>query len=1576
MDITEQEVARYCLEKQYLSQKQLQSIQKKQEKLSKEGDHKHLMELIREFMGWSPEEMQAVYKSAIANLDVTVARPAFKTHRRKREKTKTTQKTGKTATKETGNKKTQLPEDKSGIQQEEYVCAIENMDEVPEKWCEDVRFAGEILARGINTLEEVNQCLQQKHTDNESQPLMQVMIRNRLLSISDFMKIRRDIESWSPEESREFYEGGPKFRFTWKETTPYIEQLSDFQQIGRYKIIREIGRGAMGIVYIAKGEKLGRTVAIKTIRSAGKADPREIQRFQREAKLAASLHHPYIVAVHEVGVQDDLHYFTMDYIDGISLSEYVNKVRVSTRKIVEILRDITNAMAYAHSNNIIHRDLKPPNILIDAEGKPHLTDFGLARNVMDDNHLTLSKAILGTPSYMSPEQAAGKMRKVNKLSDIYSLGAILYELLVGRPPFIGQTLTSTLWAVVNQDPVPPRNLVKGLPRDLEIICLKCLEKNPARRYQGARALVADLERYLKGQPIQARPTGPVYKFARWITRNKALAASLFFTFIIFTGLFYFFFMAPATLTILAKGRVAGTSKIIPAEIFINGARVHKAQGLKTRGGYRKIVITSPGYHDLEFFVKLTPGEDVKLEKELIHKQGKVDITSSMVEMEASFINKETGQTQNVVAPLYNFALDTGEYEVVLKKRNYFPKRRSIKIQEQQNSNIHIDLEPMLLWKKEVSNKPDLQSLHLVDLDRDGEIELLCSLKTGSLVSLNAIKKEKLWQYSQKMERNNFHLRLCDLNRDAHPEILIGHKTHFIVLDGKNREELFTAPNWWGQSFAIGDANQDGYNDIILISRYKGICCYDGRNFEQLWQNPRVYVSYALCLPVMFQPHHIVHAFDYRLYCLNIQTGKMDWFYPLKGIPSAIQIATSPLQPADPKLVFFIPGQGVQQFDLSSQKINWHWQHKTGSTSEIIITDLNQDRRPEILIHLDRLYCLDMESGKLLWEFDTKNGNNQGLPAAVGDLEGDGKLEIVVYSQTGTVWILDASDRTPINEFRLQAVSSPPIIMDFDHDGRREIILTAQKSIYCIQHRPHPNIKIYREDPMIGADTLAVADVNADGHHELFIGNSMGELYCLDGKSGERIWHRNIGEKLTHRIITADIKGDKRPELIVRLTETVLLIDAEGKTLWTANIPKGKGSNWPLTADFDNDNKPEILVTTIAGVVYCLDGDSGKIQWQHKLNKLYSLPCVADLENDGKPEIIVLESGPPYVHCLEGRSGRELWRTAVPYRSDSGDIIKAQDIDNDGIKEIFVAQIAGNISCLEGKQGKIRWHKSLKGDNIHTRPIIGDFDGDHKLEVIVATTGGDVNCLDAHNGNLEWYHPTGNDRSCGVKYDLFAMDIDADGLPDIVTPSAFHSFYIISGQKGQWLGNIDRFSLITTSPQIVDLNKDGRADMVFVDSNAGVTRIYDVAAYFRKFIKPSCDIAGPHPLIKIAHLNQLFQGRAYKRLQQRIETDFQQMKSWHYLLNFYKGACALSRDDAKTALKFFQQSSSTPANIFDNKFLTALAYLQQKTVDQAQPLIQELLALSIFEFESCRERYRHLMNTNTNQLFRKNRTNGD
>ena len=524
---------------------------------------------------------------------------------------------------------------------------------------------------------------------------------------------------------------------------------SSFPAIASYEILAVLGRGGMGVVYKAKQLGLDRLVALKMI-LAGTASEEELGRFRAEAQALARLRHPNIVQIHDIGMHDGKPYFSLEYIEGGSLDRRTGGQPHNARQAAQMLETLARAVHAAHEAGIIHRDLKPHNVLISEKGELKIADFGLAKSLDSASAHTQTGAVLGTPSYMAPEQAEGRTRAVGPRTDVYGLGAILYELLTGKPPFRGASVPATLEMVCTRPPDSPGRLVPGLPRDLEVICLKCLEKRPEDRYLRALDLADDLRRFLDGHPIQARPVGVGGRVWRWGRRHPLAAAGTALAFVALVILTAVWLTRPAYLDLSVTP--------VSAEVTLDGEGVSLSDGralVESRPGPHRLMIRAEGFRPYEEEVALTRGRGNALVAgvELKSLYGRFTLDTKPAGARIA-VRSSDGQTvARGTTPYSSPRLLAGTYQVHVQIDNAEPKVISAAVPEG-DETVEIAAVKLEVFEPGVESQKLLALLHdwndkpydIIALD-DPKITLeevieLLSKKTGATVEIDTAAFEK------------------------------------------------------------------------------------------------------------------------------------------------------------------------------------------------------------------------------------------------------------------------------------------------------------------------------------------------------------------------------------------------------------------------------------------------------------------------------------------------------------------------------------------------------------------------------------------------------------------------------------------------------------------------------------------------------------------------------------------------------------------------------------------------------------------------------------------------------------------
>ncbi len=1341
------------------------------------------------------------------------------------------------------------------------------------------------------------------------------------------------------------------------------------EKVGPYRIIEEVGAGGMGRVYKAYHNQLDRVVAVKVMLDSSGRNSSERQRFLVEAKLTAKLNHPNIVRVFDVGTEGSIDYLVMDFIEGITLHEAMIE-RFSPRKGLSLIKKVALAMEHAHQKNIVHRDLKPGNILIRAKDQePLVMDFGLAKNIKFAADITRTGSVMGTPVYMAPEQAEGKHRKINARTDVYALGAILYEMFTNMTPVTGKSAAQVMYNILHQDIVPPTRYNNRLAKEPEAICLKALEKDPRKRYQSAQELADDIDRFLNGEVIIARPLNPWSRMLRKVKKNKALSLAFASFLGIISLLVYFFLFQPAFVSIVPKVTMGGAKKPVGATIFFNGTKVSEGILNKielSKGKYR-VRITYPNYQDLEFILPVKAGQEISIEKELIPRKAALDVSSSVNEVRASLKNESSSEVRNFIVPTYGYSLETGEYQATFSKKNHFSEKRGVNVSSEEENSYEVELEPMLLWSKQVTHSGNLNSLHLVDFDRDGKTELVCSFRDGGIAGYELSSGSQVWSLPQNLTRHRFPVVVRDVNRDGFSDIVVGHYDRFMVMDGYSQKENFGVQNWWGRAFALSDVNGDKYEDVVLASSYHGLQYYDFQSKKMIWRTPSQKLGY-ISEPVFVSETGFVHSRPGEIYHMDVTKKQMTWSFPYSQREAAREIKQVKLNGRD-ALLWYVDGEGLFCLDLRTQNLFWKWPQTVSrhQSKKMVLGANERGEKTQVFLQLDRLYCLDIQNGRTIWETPLDDSYLASIPV-LGDLDGDGQREIVVHTNMKTLVILDSQSGKEISRYQADSVIESKIIVDSDGDGRSEIIFASEDSLYCIQHLPDNKIQKLHGRKFLLNISPSIEDIDQDGSQEILATNQTGVLHCLD-LNGSVNWKFPLPSRSVSSPLIIDIQGDAQKEIVLLERSTVFALNAQGEKLWQVPLSSTQNNSFPLASlDLDRDGKKEVLVATYNdGMLYCLEGKKGDIRWKKKVEGIYTTPFVQDIDRDSQEEILLTTSFGTSLYCLEAQTGKEKWKVALPSNSFSDSIV-VEDVNGDGEVEIFVGQVTCYFSCLSSR-GRILWQQKLPGTTFMARPLLDNFTGDERKEVVVCSGDGILYCLDSLTGRVQWSRKLVQDfYSAGIHFHSIQVSLDEDKYPDLMIMTPSSSFYILSGKDGSWLGTVNSFGSLRALPYIGDLNKDDLLDMILVDKEGSLVRILDFAKYFQRAISEDRHLSEAEEK-KWIFLRDLQRERNFEKLFRQLQHNFDiPLEKKHFYL-FYASLYQYVIGNWSACLRSVEKIEELAPRFYDAHFLKLLIYLQTRN-ENFSPWLNGLLKLSVMDFERCWQNYEHLLSGKTKMVLRK------
>ncbi len=1166
------------------------------------------------------------------------------------------------------------------------------------------------------------------------------------------------------------------------------------QRLGDFRIIREVGRGGMGAVFEAEQISLGRRVALKILRFGGFSDPEAIERFQREAATVATLHHTNIVPIFNLGSERGVNYYAMQFIEGRSLAEVLAEQQgpLPAEQVAVWGLQAAEALAHAHQRGVVHRDVKPSNLLIDRENRLWLTDFGLARR-LDDVTLSMTGALLGTPRYMSPEQAAAARKRVDHRSDLFSLGATLYELLSGQPAFSGDTPHEVIQSILAAEPSPLRQLAAAVPRDLETIVMKCLAKEPSERYAAARELADDLRAFLDGRAIRARRASPLETARRWARRHRrslALASAAAAATLLVTMAGFFAWSGYRTWR-QGSIRLDAVNPPLVAEIIDARGDTVRTDTLPMQAaaslpaGEYEVRVSAEGTLSQTFGLQLDRGQNltysVNLNDQLLLAPQEIDGAYAIVDF---------GEERRIVLwTKEGIGLRQARIPQVIWNVKLGPEHATAM---QKAKGFRWPWNSASTWRSgygSYATQPWVSPL-AVDVDGDGVGDLLCAGRHQAwLMAVSGADGSVLW-FAPRSEQLF----------EPQPE------------GGQYRQaEIRSAV--LGEPAISCDCNNDGISDPIAV-------CAD------IGANPSIQQSRYAC-------RRWVEA-------VSGKTGETIWRYDLADALFDLPAAAPAVGPSSVEIPYDLRwfagfDGGMTSGGHGSMLAGRHiardraFQQRTGA-------HVYRPSSPRLVSFAGRR-CVALVAGKHVVLLDPTSGEAVEAPIDIGarpgkepqwaDVDSDGSAEVVLLEEkpvggfpsfpTAKVAVWSYARRRVLWLRQLDAywpqrpgwtVEAPvwPLVVDLNADGKLEVVVPDGRSR--------------------GAGTL--------GGRLGFNDTPWGKLAVMSAETGEDIWARklvSIDSQIDSFLDGPDLNGDGSRELFaVTLAgnDYSVYVDAlsgaTGETLWTsrATPPNDRG----LSAGFvlappqwrraSIDGWPQLLVPLVEELsgqrrgMFPFVFSAGTGRLAHRGSGMTAVHP-ADLDGDGLDDLVVFESKSAEqldfggeLKCLRGIA-------AQPWKRLGELGAPAADFDGDGIRDLVRSWGDGTLLAASGASGRELWRSTAirstselrvqaagSADSAGNRTASGDLDGDGAVDLLVGERSGGgrgritpLHAVSGRTGRRLWTVPEVTAKMIGGMLAAASRDLDADGNAEVLWLVALdygypERFGFTSGEAQLWL----------------------------------------------------------------------------------------------------------------------------------------------------------------------------------------------
>jgi outer membrane protein assembly factor BamB len=1199
--------------------------------------------------------------------------------------------------------------------------------------------------------------------------------------------------------------------------------------LGPYQVLEEIGRGGMGVVFKAVQPALKRTVALKVLIAGEDASEEAIKRFHREAEAVAKLgHHPNIVPVHDIGQEGKLHYFALHYVEGKPLDRMIDDGEIAPKRAALMAMKLADALQHAHDQGIMHRDIKPSNILVSREGEPQISDFGLARDVQSDSRMTRSGMTLGTPAYMAPEQADGRIEDIDTRSDVYSLGATLYEMITFQPPFEGAMILNVIKKVLMDEPVPPRKFNRLVEKDLETICLKCLEKDPAKRYPSARELARDLQRYLEGEPILAVPAGPVTRVWRKIKRNRGASVGIAATCLSVGAL---------TLVLFGPGTLAVETDPSGAEIFVNGRHTGFKAPVASKWIWPpgKILVRAElaGHDPAEREVSVGALSGRRVTLPLVKDHGFLRLDVDPIQVTVAFeiqgkaipgsrfriTEREAGDSAPVSVPDPAgssvpglFRLPKGTHRIRISAPDYETFSDAVFIAPGKWVGLSARLvrHTGLLTVTCAVDNVTMKGFPLPSIAQGPDGKPSQGATPGSEPALQfMIPAESLripagrWRMVFEKENHFPDERVIDIRKGANAQInaTVQPMLHWAFETGARIES----------STAVADLDGNGSLEVVATSMDGWVYVLEGAEGKVHWRYRMG--SKIPCSPAVGDlegngSREVVVASQDRLVVLDCVTKECLWETPLLEPAGTTRPCLADLD-GDGALdiVLGLAKGSLHAYSFRERREIWKTVLAKGVFSALALAELDGDGCSD-LFAIGRgtfLYAISGSKGRELWKVPIPARSGEIGSPAVGEFDGDGVTDVVIGTREGKVLCISGSSGKPIWTFQTERhVHSTAEIVDLTGDGIPEVVTgSGDNRIYAIDGGKGTLLWAFETAFEVWTH-VSSCEITGDGIPDIFAGSDDFHVYALDGRDGSLLWRFKTGNQVISAIEIADLDGNGIPEAV---------FTSKDWRVYAVRTKPDPGVHWifrtqgavtvTLGGDIDGDGTPEVHAASSDYHVYTLSGRRGDLLWKWKTQGgiLVEPESVSDIDGDTFPDLII-RSADTDLRAISGRKGTVIWNRRIPSEST---FHVFGDIDGDGFPDIFLDSKDATLFTLSGRDGRLLWQVKAKGP-VHA--ALGfDIDHDRVPDILTwfALEPSAVEVVSGRTGQPLWTSAV--KELCGA---IPCGDLDGDGLEDMVAKTSGEFVYALSGREGSvlWRSRTGAGMKVAAAG---DLNGDGIPD---------------------------------------------------------------------------------------------------------------------------------------------------------------------